>query len=78
MKQFLGNASQATAALHQAFLDTLKNGCIGVAAVVAGYSGIGDFKKQLNQGYWIEAKAKEAMKKMHLWFVVPEKAYNEK
>ena len=47
-------------------METLKSGCIGVAAVAAGYSDIGDFKRQLNQGYWSEAKAKEAMKKMKI------------
>lgn len=65
LKEFADHAvvppSQATEKLEKAFLDTLKNGCIGVAAVGAGYSDIDDFKKQLNECYWSQEKAMEAL-----------------
>ena len=67
LKEFAGHAvvppSQASEKLDKAFLATLKNGCIGVAAVGAGYSDIDEFKKQLNECYWSEEKAKEALQR---------------
>lgn len=58
--------SQATQTLKDAFQATVKRGCIGVAAVVAGYSNIDEFMKQLNEGYWSEAKATKEMKKKNV------------
>jgi hypothetical protein len=70
VNQFWNNislpASQATQALKDAFLATAKKGCIGVAAVAAGYSDINEFMKQLNEGYWTEKKAWEVAQKKNV------------
>jgi hypothetical protein len=63
-KQFAGHASLPASqaeALQKAFLQTLKKGCIGVAAVGAGYSDIDDFRRQLSDCYWSRARAEDAL-----------------